>query len=309
MPLSIEAWECLGKMAPKHPRQVGPIVKLLGSEKSFEELIKTGHLKWTGAMIVRTAASVDAMTVFDRLPDDGASRGNTTLKRECGLTDRRYESAKKLLLRTGEVSPARGRGGALRRAADIDVGSRVGGVKQESDLYEPFKEFLESGAQPPGQTLRLCRVTASGEGYRRGTGSWTRPDVVAVTVTDWELVPGVVAEIHSYELKPYASAEKLVGVYEASGHQRRAHYSTLVLEWPIDGEREVPEEIEKECLRLGVGLALIWGSEVEPRLDAQRNSPEPNEMNEFLQDVLSREDDRTEYLQAIGRAANVDANE
>ena len=122
-------------------------------------------------------------------------------------------------------------------------------------------------------------------------------------------VPGVVAEIHSYELKPYGAAERLLGVYEASGHQRRAHYSTLVLEWPLDGEREVPEEIEKECLRLGVGLTLIWGSDVEPRLDAQRNSPAPNEMNEFLQDVLFNVDDRTAYLQAIRRDTAVDAEE
>lgn len=309
MPLSIAAWECLRTMKPKSPNQVGPIVRRLGSQKSLDELVKSGHLKWNGAKVVRTTASVDAMVVFNRLPDDGTTRGNTTLKRETKLSDTRYEWAKRLLLRTGEVEPARGRGGSLRRAADVDDGPRAGGVKQESDLYEPFREFLESGAQPPGQTLRLCRVTAKGEGHRRGTGAWTRPDVVAISVTDWELLPGVVAEIHSYELKPYRAAEQLLGVYEASGHQRRAHYSTLVLEWPLDGERDVPEEIEKECFRLGVGLTLMWGGDVESRLDARRNLPAPNELHEFLQDVLFREEDRAEYLQAIGRVVVVDTEE
>lgn len=300
MPLSIAAWECLGTMMPRRPNHVGPIAKRLGSEKLLEELIKSGHLKRDGAKVVRTTASVDAMTVFDCLPGDGSSRGNTTLQRESGLSDRRYQSANRLLLLTGEVALAQGRGGALRRAADVDDGPRTRGVKQESELYEPFKAFLESGVQPLGQTLRLCQVTANGEGHRRGRGTWTRPDVVAISVTNWELFPGVDVEIHSYELKPYREAEKLIGVYEASGHQRRAHYSTLVLEWPPDSERVVPDEIEKECSRLGVGLTLMWGGDVKSRLVARRNSPAPGELHEFLQDVLFREEDLANYLEAIG---------
>lgn len=74
-------------------------------------------------------------------------------------------------------------------------------------------------------------------------------------------------------------------------------------------QRDVPEEIEKECFRLGVGLTLMWGSEVEPRLDAQRKSPAPNKLHEFLQAVLFREEDRAQYLQAIGRVVAVDADE
>ena len=307
--LSITAWECLRTMAPRRPNHVGPIAKRLGSDKMVEELIKSGHLKRDGAKVVRTTASVDAMTVFDCLPGDGSSRGNMAVQRESGLSDRRYQSANRLLLRTGEVAPAQGRGGGLRRAADVDDGPRTRGVKQESELYEPFKAFLDSEAQPLGQTLRLCQVTANGEGQRRGRGTWTRPDVVVISVTDWELLPGVDVEIHSYELKPYREAEKLLGVYEASGHQRRAHYSTLVLEWPPDSERVVPEEIEKECSRLGVGLTLMLGSGVRSRVVARRNSPAPGELHDFLQDVLFREDDHAEYLRAIGRATALAAED
>ena len=212
MPLSITAWECLRTMKLKRPRHVGPIEKTLGGKKPLEELIAYRHLKRSGAMVVRTAASVDAFNVFDCLPDDGAARGNTTLKHETGLTDRRYESAKKLLLGSGEVAPAGGVGGALRRAGD---GPRAAAVQLESNLYEPFKKWLESGDKQSDLTLRLCLVTANGEGHRRGRGAWARPDVVAISVTSvtaWDLVPGVGAEIHSYELKPYREAEKLPGV-------------------------------------------------------------------------------------------------
>lgn len=307
MPLTNAAWECLRTMSPKSPKHVGPIERRLGSVKSLDELIAFRHLKRSGAMVVRTAASVDAFSVFDCLPDDGASRGNTTLKSAAGLTDRRYEAATKLLLRSGEVAPAGGAGGALRRAGD---GPRAGAVKQESNLYEPFKKWLESGDKPSDQILRLCLVTATGEGHRRGRGAWARPDVVVISVssvTAWEFVPGVVAEIHSYELKPYREAEKLPGVYEACAHQRRAHYSTLVLEWPPDGDRKVPAEIEDECSRLGVGLAFMWGSKVTRQLEPRRNSPAPDKLQEFLQDALSRDEDRTAYLQAIGRVVAVDA--
>jgi len=266
------------------------------------------ELKMTTLMIRPWRCSGVVAASWLKMAAFRAGAGNATLKRESELADRRYESAKKLLLKTGEVALAQGGGGALRREGVAD-GPRTGGVRQESDLYEPFRKSLESGAQSPGQTLLLCRVTANGEGHRRGTGAWTRPDVVAISVTEWELVPGVVAEIHSYELKPYRAADKLLGVYEASGHQRRAHYSTLVLEWPLDGERKVPEEIEKECFRLGVGLSLIWGGEVQPQLEPRRNSPAPNELNEFLQDVLFNVDDRTAYLQAIRRDTAVDVEE
>lgn len=307
MQLSNVAWECLRTMVPKRPYHVGPIEKRLGSQESLEMLIQSRHLKWMGGMVVRTAASTDAFRVIECLPDDGAPRGNTALKRESGLADGRYEAAKKLLLRTGEVAIAPGRRDALCRPTD---GPRADAAKQESELYEPFRKWLEREDRPTDQTLRLNLVTAHGEGHRRGRGAWTRPDVVAISVTSvtaWELIPGVVAEVHSYELKPYREAEKLPGVYEACGHQRRAHYSTLVLEWPVDGERKVPEEIEEECSRLGVGLSLMWGGQVTLVVDPRRNSPSPGKLQEFLEDVLSREEDRAAYLRAIGRATAADA--
>lgn len=106
--------------------------------------------------------------------------------------------------------------------------------------------------------------------------------------------------VSTYELKPYAQARNLAGVYEASAHQRRAHLSSLVIEWPLDEEHEPPSAVVAECQRLGVGLVRMWETNAERLIEPTPQRPLAAELNDFLSDIITVEQ-TPRYLDAIGR--------
>jgi hypothetical protein len=107
--------------------------------------------------------------------------------------------------------------------------SRARLVGKESDLYDPFVDWLKAELEgQPG--FAHAKRTASAKGWASGSGKWSRPDVTAVQVITYEWLPQVTVEILSYEIKRYADAQKLESVYEAAAHQRWAHRASMVVE-------------------------------------------------------------------------------
>ncbi|WP_163506583.1 hypothetical protein [Fodinicola acaciae] len=301
-PLRSNAWNVLIDMEPGVSRYVGPLEGKLGSRKALKDLVDAGHLALneTRRQVYRTTTSVNAVALFDVLPVDGRAITNSQARQATGLSEPAYAAARELLTRTGEIALGRGRGGTLRRLADVNPLQRPGAVDRESDLYAPFRGWLDETGRRASQAMWLSKITGHGRGQRRGTGQWSRPDLVTVAVTNWDYLPIVDVEVRSYELKPFRTAQSLAGVYEAAGHQRRAHYSSLVLEWPPDID-EIPESIQNECSRLGVGLLAIWANATRHLLEPARMAPEPETLNEFITDIMSDARDRDQYLNAIGR--------
>lgn len=308
MALSDGAWSYLGKLKAGTAKNRPTLIAGLGGKSVLEELVQLGHVEERGGRYARTAASEHAFKLFDALPEDGSSLGNATARKRSGLTPPRYEAAKSILLRSGEISRGRGKGGSVRRIASVEIGGRAGAAARESDLYEPFRLWLEGQVKEPGQIFTYHHVTGHGKRQRRTTGQWSRPDVVSVVVTNHPMLPGSSVTVSTYELKPYAQAANLAGVYEASAHQRRAHRANLVIEWPLDEDHEPPGNVQAECQRLGVGLLRIWEGDAEWVFDPTPTAPLPATLNEFITDLIA-EADRPNYLKAIGRPDELGGDE
>lgn len=73
-----------------------------------------------------------------------------------------------------------------------------------------------------------------------------------------------------------------------------------MIEWPVDDDSPLPSEIRSECGRLGVGLIQFWDKSGEVALEAARQTPSPDMLDGFIQDVLTDDELGTD-LSAIGR--------
>lgn len=298
MPLTTKQWTGLKPLLADKERIRTSFAKRVGGDAALAELLELGHVaRGDGRKLSRTPVSVDAFDLYEALPEDGSGMTNPRAQKASGLGVRRYDKAKALLLSTDEIARGRGRGGTIRRV-ELSSGSRVG-AETEDELYEPVRALIAQEPRP-GCTFQTVTVTATGRNGRQ-RGQWTRPDLVEVTVQDYNLLPGVVVDVHSYEVKPMYAATNLAGVYEASAHQRQAHYSVLVIEWPVDDDP--PEPVLQECKRLGVGLATAHGGQFITVLPALRQEPEPAEVNKLLTEALADDANHAKYLRSIGKSA------
>lgn len=119
MPIRDNVWDDLIEMAAGELQNRAPLAARWGSDSVIEALIKAGHLAAEGGRVMRTKASVDAETLWNILPDDGSTIGNQRARDQLGWkSERRYDTAKGLLLATGEIAVGRGRGGSIRRVSD-----------------------------------------------------------------------------------------------------------------------------------------------------------------------------------------------
>ena len=119
MPLADTVWNDLLDMEPGELKNRGPLAKRWGGDPVVQFMIEVGHLDAEGGRVSRTSTSADAATLWNALPDDGASVGNQRAKAQIGWDDDgRYDAARALLLATEEIVLGPGRGGSIRRALD-----------------------------------------------------------------------------------------------------------------------------------------------------------------------------------------------
>jgi hypothetical protein len=272
-------------------------------ERQLDRLVDLGHLEPDGGRLRRSTVSFNADLIFDAIPEDGTAVSNRRIRNTVKLSEGAYHKARSLLLATGEVEKGRGRGGTLRRLEQVDPGKRPGAANRETDLYEPFQRWLDDQEDSSENAFWLTKITGHGGGQRRATGEWSRPDVVSLSLRRWEFLPTVKVQLSTYELKPFKQARRLAGVYEAAAHQRRSHYSYLVVEWPLDGESPLPEAIVDETIRHNIGLCQIWGTEVQLVHDGQYEEPEPQALNDFIGDLLDIPE-RHRYLSFLGSSGS-----
>ena len=139
----------------------------------------------------------------------------------------------------------------------------------ERDLYEPLIESLRGGAYADYMHSGIDRnnppcvfVNSAVQGRANTGGTWTRPDITIVTVSDLDYF-GRNVEVTTIEVKP-ASSVKVDGVYEALAHTAQAHKVYLFQELPLGTSSILhqPEgaRIRDECARYGVGLITFYRS-------------------------------------------------
>jgi hypothetical protein len=267
--------------------------------------------------------SEDARAIYEALPSDGSRVSNAKLRSRADLRhidDDAYTRAKGELLTSKLVQAGVGRTGTLARVlkdelAEAEAGADHaietaatirGGVENESDLYSPFRSWLTSTGLAGGSAFGAAAITASGKGRVRAGGRWSRPDVTAVTVTNFELLPGATVEVSSYEIKRAADAERLESVFEAAAHGRWAHRASLVIE-RVDGTSEIDQEIRSEVERFGLGLYTMQrdsgGKWVTTELrEPDIRQPDPQYVHDLLEYFLGLDEiksRRRDYLQSL----------
>lgn len=148
------------------------------------------------------------------------------------------------------------------------------------------------------------RDTASPKRRKRSSGKWSRPDVTAITVSNFEYLPGATVEVLSYEIKRAVDADKIESVYEAAAHGRWAHRASLVVE-VLPGKPSMPDAVQDEAERFGLGLYAMtrrhegtW--EIRQIRDPDLRTPEPENVDQLLREYFLADDgERQDYLTSL----------
>jgi hypothetical protein len=243
--------------------------------------------------------------------------GNKSLREHLGWDDERYWMIRDRLDDAAKIVRGRGKGGSVHllgqpQPAEASLGGTgalavttavsgedapagtVGGsvYGTEESLYEPIVASLRS-YWPNEKRLDefLCEVTAR-LGRRQTFGTWSRPDITAVSLVTYPYVPGRHFDVTTFEVKPEWEID-VRGVYEALAHLRRATQAYIIYHCPRPLDEPMKAQLTEEAERHGIGLILAvdpsdpstWDEIAEP----VRRMPLPDQLNEFIKAVLSEE--------------------
>jgi hypothetical protein len=181
---------------------------------------------------------------------------------------------RKELLNKDMVEIGRGQGGRIRRA-DSYVSEIAGKIKKEEvvttvvdekELYKHIEEWLRHNEKPRLEQEALrenahARVFVKDTSSMRNIGKWSNPDIMLVSIVNYNVLKKKAWTIYTYEVKKYDKNKMRdpANVFEAASHQKGAHYSYLVFETvEEDGEESPPEEISDALERFGVGFAWFF---------------------------------------------------
>lgn len=167
--------------------------------------------------------------------------------------------------------------------------------ERESDLYGPMLSVLEtSWVRDQGYDSHIVRKTALAGGRNTG-GTWTRPDLCVVAIRKFKFLRDPVFDVVSFEVKPNW-AISVGGIFEALAHRQSATRSYVIYH---TSERDFDEAPEAERIiglaeQHGIGVFLAaspdnWNEWTE-RVRARRWTPDPIDLNEFLQRVFPASD-------------------
>lgn len=223
------------------------------------------------------------------IPPTG-SIGNISLLRELGGDDDIYWAVRDELIRDGALEAGRGRGGSVRR---ITVKAAAPPADREADLYGPILATLKKDwAQDYRYGDFDAEITAR-QGRRETGGRWSRPDITLITFDAFRYVPGKHLDVITFEVKRHEGID-VTAVYESLAHRRAAHYSYLLIHVPAreaEASAATIEELSHEAEEHGVGL-VAFGAPDDYRTwefheEADRNDPDPADINEFIDDQLT----------------------
>lgn len=218
---------------------------------------------------------------------------------------RKFEQVRNEVVAAGHAEKGRGRGFRTRLAITYGGPTLYG---DESALYEPFCEAIEDHCSAWSVTdtrdPNVVEITAQ-QGARRTGGTWTRPDITAITVAALPLAPAVYFDVMTFEVKPAESFD-VKAIYEALTHRRAATRSyVLVHGLTSELERERARKVSDVAADHGIGLAFAGEPDDdeswEEVVSAVRHDPGIACINDFLEQQLP-EDGKTRLRAALHRA-------
>lgn len=259
----------------------------------------------------------DNELLMRHVPEDGSAIGNYQLMDLLSWDDDKYFRVRNKLVECGQLVVARGRGGSVKRqrSRSVTVGEadarrpsgfptgRTQAYTDEAGLYKPIAEVLsKQWALDERLHPESLHVEITGRQGRRATGgTWTRPDLVGVSVKTFPHVPGKHIDIWTFEVKTTEGTD-ITAIYEAAAHSRSATRSYVLLqvrESPNVEDADQDEDggllrrCEDEARRLHVGLITFtdpanfktWTRMVT----APRLNTDPQLLEDFIATQLSEE--------------------
>jgi hypothetical protein len=135
------------------------------------------------------------------------------------------------------------------------------------------------------------------QGKKATGGTWTRPDITAVSVRTFQHLPNKYVDIWTFEVKP-VDALDVTAVFEAASHASRATRSYALLQISDDKsyEAEAIDRCAREAARLRVGLIVFSSASKfatwETKVEAPRLETAPEALNEFVGYLSDRAKER-----------------
>jgi hypothetical protein len=242
--------------------------------------------------------SSDEKTLLALIPSDGSAVTNLSLVKKLearGWKEAKYWRVRDRLLDSGAVIRGRGRGGSVRRRVtepqeqpSAAKGPRV--PVAEVALYAPLMKVLQTdwAREMRIEPHQIHFEETAKQGKKATGGTWTRPDITAVSVRSFPHLPNKYLDIWTFEAKTVDWLD-VTAIFEAAAHASRATRSYALIqvpEEPDDRTSEILSRCEREATRLRVGLITFvdpaqfatWETVVEaPRIDT-----DPELLEQFI---------------------------
>lgn len=256
--------------------------------KQIEELSTKAKILW--ALIPRNGDWITNLGLRYKLRPKGFSATDFWKHRE-------------ELLGRDMVAIGRGQGGRIRRADPYVKEVSEKALKEEAaetvvdekELYKFVEDWLKQNEKPRLEQEALkqnasAAVFVKDTSSMRNIGKWSNPDIMMVSIVNYDVLKSKDWTIYTYEVKKYDKNKMRdpANVFEAASHQKGAHYSYLVFETTErDKDDSPPEEISDTLDRFGVGFAWFFKLEAggyymnimkEPELRV----PAMGEVNKYL---------------------------
>jgi hypothetical protein len=164
--------------------------------------------------------------LLDLVPKDGSPIGNVSLLSELGWNEEKYWRVRERLLEEGQLERGKGKGGSVRRSSHGELlVAKPTRSSPEARLYEPLLQVLSK------DWIREMRIEpdqihfeiSAKQGKKDTGGTWTRPDITAISVRSFQHLPGKFLDVWTFEVKPMESLD-ITAVFEAASHASRATY-------------------------------------------------------------------------------------
>jgi hypothetical protein len=234
----------------------------------------------------------DAEMLMELIPLDGTFVSNKTLQNKLSWPEDKYWKVRDTLLQAKQLERGRGKGGTVGRlVADASQAKTATARSPEVQLYDPLLETLKRDWV---REMRIdpahihFEITAR-QGKKATGGTWTRPDITAVSVRTFQHLPNKYVDVWTFEVKTLDALD-VTAVFEAASHAGRATRSYALLQISGDSgatyEEQVVDRCTKEATRLRVGLIVFsspsdfatWDTKVEaPRIETA-----PEILDEFV---------------------------
>lgn len=240
------------------------------------------------------ARTSDEDMLMGLVPPNGDPIGNLSVLRQLGWDNEKYWRVRDRLLDLGTIVTGKGKGGSVRRVIEvvepIVPSATVQRASGEAALYEPLLKVLST------DWIRFMRIKpdqihfeiTAKLGKKDTGGTWTRPDITAVSVRTFPHLPNKYLDIWTFEVKSVDWLD-VTAIFEASAHASRATRSYAVLQVPEESNsrtKQIVERCEREAERLRVGLITFMQPSSfatwEPRVDAPRIETDPELLEDFI---------------------------